>query len=329
MTLTRSRVLDLLDRYRVTPSRAMGQNFVVDPNTIAAMVRAAKLEPECSVVEIGPGLGSLTRALAAEAAHVLAVEADRHLLAPLAETVDLPNVEIVHADATTGDWRTRLGPSDRRWALVANLPYNIAVPLILDLLDHEPRIETFTVMVQKEMAERLAAPVGTRAYGIPTLKVAYWCEARIVRSVPDSVFHPRPRVSSAVVRLDRLPAPSVEADPNRLFTLVRAAFGRRRQMLRRSLAAHLSPDDFTRAAIDPTARPQQLTLADFARLADCSPCADRRGVAPQEDVDGRGVAPQQDVDGRGMAPQEDVDGRGMAPQQDVDGRGMAQQEDAG
>ena len=267
MTLTRSQVLDLLDRHGLAPSRAMGQNFVVDPNTIAAMVRAAELSPEDSVVEIGPGLGSLTRALAAEVGHVLAVEADRHLLAPLAEVADTPNVEIVHADATTAGWRAKLGLADRRWALVANLPYNIAVPLLLDLLDNEPRIEAFTFMVQKEVAERLAAPVGTKAYGIPTLKVAYWCEARIVRMVPATVFYPRPRVSSAVVRLVRRPEPAVDADPDRLFTLIRTAFGQRRKMLRRSLASRVTSDHFAQSGVDPTARPEHLTLADWAELA--------------------------------------------------------------
>ncbi|WP_420435327.1 16S rRNA (adenine(1518)-N(6)/adenine(1519)-N(6))-dimethyltransferase RsmA [Candidatus Poriferisocius sp.] len=267
MTLTRNQVRDLLDRHGLAPSRAMGQNFVVDPNTIAAMVRAAELDPNQSVVEIGPGLGSLTRALAAEVDHVLAVEADRHLLAPLAETADAPNVEIVHADATSSQWRSKLGADSRRWALVANLPYNIAVPLLLDLLDTEPRIETFTVMVQKEVAERLVAPVGTKAYGIPTLKVAYWCEGRIARSVPATVFYPRPRVSSAVVRLLRRPEPAVDVDPDRLFALIRTAFGQRRKMLRRSLAAHLTPAHFDKAKIPPTARPEQLTLADWARLA--------------------------------------------------------------
>ncbi|WP_419848907.1 16S rRNA (adenine(1518)-N(6)/adenine(1519)-N(6))-dimethyltransferase RsmA [Candidatus Poriferisocius sp.] len=267
MTLTRNQVRDLLDRHGLAPSRAMGQNFVVDPNTIAAMVRAAELAPDQSVVEIGPGLGSLTRALAAEVQHVLAVEADRHILAPLAETAEAPNIEIVHADATTTEWRTKLGAPGQRWALVANLPYNIAVPLLLDLLDSEPRIETFTVMVQKEVADRLVASVGTKAYGIPTLKVAYWCEARIVRSVPATVFYPRPRVSSAVVRLERLPAPAVDADPDRLFFLVRTAFGQRRKMLRRSLDGHVSPEHFAQTTISPTARPEQLTLADWAELA--------------------------------------------------------------
>ena len=245
----------------------MGQNFVVDPNTIGAMVRAAELTKAHSVVEVGPGLGSLTRALAAEVDHVLAIEADRHMLVPLAEVVGEPNVEIIHADATTQDWRVKLGAADQRWALVANLPYNIAVPLLLDLLDTEPRIATFTFMVQKEVAERLVAPVGAKAYGIPTLKVAYWCEARIVRSVPATVFHPRPRVSSAVVRMERLPEPAVGADPDRLFFLIRTAFGQRRKMLRRSLAAHLTPDCFDKANIPPTARPEQLTLADWAELA--------------------------------------------------------------
>ncbi|MYH71848.1 MAG: 16S rRNA (adenine(1518)-N(6)/adenine(1519)-N(6))-dimethyltransferase RsmA [Acidimicrobiia bacterium] len=270
MTLTRTQVLDLLDRHGLAPSRAMGQNFVVDPNTIDAMVRAAELAPSDSVVEIGPGLGSLTRALAAEVDHVLAVEADRHLLAPLAEVADAPNIEIVHADATTPEWRAKLGGAEQRWALVANLPYNIAVPLLLDLLDNEPRIGSFTFMVQKEVAERLVAPVGTKAYGIPTLKVAYWCEAKIVRSVPATVFYPRPRVSSAVVRLVRLAEPAVDADPDRLFSLIRTAFGQRRKMLRRSLAAHLSPEHFAQAAIETTARPEQLTLSDWARLSSSS-----------------------------------------------------------
>ena len=245
----------------------MGQNFVVDPNTIGAMVRAAELAKSQSVVEVGPGLGSLTRALATEVDHVLAIEADRHLLAPLAEVVDAPNVEIVHADATDSTWRARLGASDQQWALVANLPYNIAVPLLLDLLDSEPRIETFTVMVQQEVAERLVASAGTKAYGIPTLKVAYWCEARIVRTVPATVFYPRPRVSSAVVRMERRPEPAVSVDPDRLFFLIRTAFGQRRKMLRRSLAAHLTSDHFDKATIPPTARPEQLTLDDWARLA--------------------------------------------------------------
>ncbi len=267
MTLTRNQVKSLLDRHGLAPSKAMGQNFVVDPNTIAAAVRAAELTPESCVVEIGPGLGSLTRALSDVAERVLAVEADRRLLAPLAETVDVPNVEIVHTDATTAQWRHRLRSDNRQWDLVANLPYNISVPLLIDLLDTEPAIATFTVMVQREVAERLVAPVGTKAYGIPTLKVAYWSQARIVRPVPASVFHPRPRVSSSVVRLVRRPAPAVAADPHRLFELIRIGFGQRRKMLRRSLAAHLTPDRFALAGIDPTLRPEQLTLSEWADLA--------------------------------------------------------------
>ena len=267
MTPSRSELRNLLARHDIVPSRALGQNFVFDQNTIAGVVRAAELFRGCSVVEIGPGLGSLTVALAAEADRVLAVEADRHLLVPLREVVSAPNVEIVHADATTPHWRTKLGDGEQRWVLVANLPYNIAVPLLIDLLDTEPRIDAFTVMVQKEVAERLVAPVGTKAYGIPTLKVAYWCEARIVRTVPPTVFYPRPRVSSAVVRLIRRPAPTVDVDPDRLFFLIRTAFGQRRKMLRRSLAAHLTPDCFGKANIPATARPEQLTLDDWARLA--------------------------------------------------------------
>ncbi|MXW42022.1 MAG: 16S rRNA (adenine(1518)-N(6)/adenine(1519)-N(6))-dimethyltransferase RsmA [Acidimicrobiia bacterium] len=270
MSLTRNEVIKLLGQHGLVPSRALGQNFVVDLNTIVAVVRAACLSPEDSVVEIGPGLGSLTTALAAEVQRVLTVEADSYLLAPLQEVLEASqavNVEVVHADATTQQWREHLGDGSQRWVLVANLPYNIAVPLLLDLLDSEPRIGSFTVMLQTEVAERLVADVGTKAYGIPSLKVAYWCEARIVRSVAASVFYPRPKVSSAVVRLERRPVPATDVDPRLLFDLIRAAFGQRRKMLRRSLSTIVHPHCFARADVDPTARPEQLTLAQWACLA--------------------------------------------------------------
>ncbi len=273
MSLNRSEVRDLLGRHGLKPSRALGQNFVVDANVIAALVRGAQLTPDDVVVEIGPGLGALTVALAKATKHVLAVEADRHVLAPLEDVLssaNVSNVEVMNADATTLAWRENLRTTEQFWTLVSNLPYNIAVPLLMDLLDNEPQIASFTFMVQKEVAERLLAPVGTKAYGIPTLKVAYWCEAQLVRSVSAAVFYPRPRVASAVVRLLRRQAPAVNADFEQLFRLIRVAFGQRRKMLRRSLGATVSPACFSVADIDPTTRPEQLTLADWSRLANAT-----------------------------------------------------------
>ncbi|MCY4257353.1 MAG: 16S rRNA (adenine(1518)-N(6)/adenine(1519)-N(6))-dimethyltransferase RsmA [bacterium] len=270
MSTTRTEVVELLGRHGLKPSRALGQNFVVDSNVIDAVVRGAELSQEDLVVEVGPGLGALTVALAAAAKQVLTIEADRHLLAPLAEVLSgasVTNVEVIHGDATTSGWRDHLGDPTKRWSMVSNLPYNIAVPLLMDLLDNEPRISTFTFMVQTEVAERLVAPVGTKAYGIPSLKVAYWCEARIVRRVSASVFYPKPKVSSAVVRMVRRPAPAVDVDPGQLFQLIRTAFGKRRKMLRRSLAPLISPSGFSLAEVEPTARPEQLTINDWARLA--------------------------------------------------------------
>lgn len=272
MTLTRSRAVELLDRHHLAPSRALGQNFVVDPNTVRRIARLAEVGPGDRVVEIGPGLGSLTLALAETGASVTAVEIDRGLVEVLRTDVLVgTGVRLVEADALTVDWTDLLdgGP----WALVANLPYNVATPLVLDLLDHVPVIERMLVMVQREVAERLVAPPGGRDSGVASVKVAYWAEARVVGRVPASVFLPRPNVESALVRLVRRPEPAV--DPSvpaaRLFELVRAGFAQRRKMLRRSLAGLVSPEAFTLAGIRPDARAEELSVHDWGRLAAASP----------------------------------------------------------
>ena len=173
----------------------------------------------------------------------------------------------VAGDALALDWADTLAGHDR-WSLVANLPYNVATPLVCDLLDGVPAIDRMLVMVQREVGERLAAGAGDDAYGIPSVKVAYWATARVVGRVPPTVFLPQPRVESALVRIDRRPAPAVDADPGRLFALVRAAFGQRRKMLRRSLAGVVDPEAFERAAIRPDARPEELAIEDWGRLTD-------------------------------------------------------------
>jgi 16S rRNA (adenine1518-N6/adenine1519-N6)-dimethyltransferase len=266
MILTHRQVRDLLADHGLSPSRALGQNFVADPNTVRRIARLAGVGPGDRVVEVGPGLGSLTVALAETGAEVTAVELDRHLLPVLRSVVEPLGVRVVEGDAMALDWDEVLGGEDR-WALVANLPYNVATPLVLDLLASVPQIDRMLVMVQREVGERLAAGPGSKAYGIPSVKVAYRAVAEVVGRVPPTVFIPQPRVESALVRLRRLPEPPVDTDPERLFRLVEAGFGQRRKMLRRSLASLVDPSAFERAGVRPDARAEELRLDDWARLA--------------------------------------------------------------
>jgi 16S rRNA (adenine1518-N6/adenine1519-N6)-dimethyltransferase len=269
LTLTPSQASRLLADHGLSPSRALGQNFVVDPNTVRRIARLAGVGPGDHVVEIGAGLGSLTLALAETGAEVTAVEVDRHLLPVLAEVLaeQAPDVRLVDGDATTLDWAELLAAAPS-WTLVANLPYNVATPLVLDLLDDVPAVRRMLVMVQREAGERLAAGAGDDAYGIPSVKVAYHGTAELVGTVGPNVFLPRPRVESVLVAITRHPdGPTVDADPDRLFALVRAGFGQRRKMLRRSLAGLVATEAFAAAGVDPQARAEQLDLAAWARLA--------------------------------------------------------------
>lgn len=263
--LTRRDVVALLEAHDLAPSRALGQNFVVDPNTVRKVVDLARVGPGDPVVEIGAGLGSLTLALADAGADVTAIEIDRHLVPVLREVVGT-RARVVEGDARTLDW-VRLLSGHARWSLVANLPYNIATPLVADLLDDVPAIHTMLVMVQREAAERLAAGPGSKTYGIPSVKVAYWATAQVVAKVSPSVFLPRPNVESALIRIVRRPAPAVSADPDRLFSLVRAGFGQRRKMLRRSLAGLVDTAAFAGADVAPESRAEDLDIDAWGRLA--------------------------------------------------------------
>ena len=270
MTLSGADVRRLLDEYGLAPSRARGQNFVVDPNTVRRIARLAGVGPGDRVVEIGAGLGSLTLALAETGASVTAVEVDSGLVPALRSVVEPEGVTVVEGDALRLDWSPLLGAGP--WVLVANLPYNVATPLIADLLDGVPAIARMLVMVQREVGERLAASAGDDAYGAVSVKVAYWATAKVVGRVPATVFHPVPNVESALVRIDRRPAPAVGAEVDRdwLFRLVRTGFGQRRKMLRRSLAALVPPDAFAAAGIRPEARAEELAVEDWGRLAACT-----------------------------------------------------------
>ncbi len=269
VTLNPQQVRALLQTHGLTPSRALGQNFVSDANTVRRIARLAGVGPGDRVLEIGPGLGSLTLALCETGASLTAVEADRHLIPVLEEVLAGSGVTVVHADAMHLDWSALLG--DRPgWVLVANLPYNVATPLVADILDGVAVIDRMLVMVQREAGERLCAPVGDPAYGAVSVKVAYWASASVVGRVPASVFHPRPRVESVLVDIRRRPAPAVDpltVPPAELFSLVRAGFATRRKMLRRALAGLVGPAEFEAAGVSPESRAENLDVAAWGRLA--------------------------------------------------------------
>jgi 16S rRNA (adenine1518-N6/adenine1519-N6)-dimethyltransferase len=263
---SRADISRLLNVHGLAPRRDLGQNFVVDPNTVRKIARLAAVGRGDHVVEIGAGLGSLTLALAETEAEVMALEVDRGIAEVLREVVaERPNVTVVEADALRADWPALLGVE--RWTLVANLPYNVATPLVCDLLDHVPAVERMLVMVQREVAERLCATAGSDAYGAVSVKVAYWATARMVATVPASVFLPRPNVESALAEIRRRPSPAVDVAPEPLFELVRAAFNQRRKMLRRSLAGMIDPEVFVAACIDSSRRPEELDIVEWGALA--------------------------------------------------------------
>lgn len=262
----------LLDRHGLAARKALGQNFVVDPNTVRKIASLSGVGVGDPVVEIGPGLGSLTLALLEVGARVTAIEMDDELVPVLREVTEGLDVEIVEGDALQVDWNTVLAAADS-WSLVANLPYNVATPLVLDLLRDVPKIESMLVMVQLEVAERLVARPGDSAIGIPSVLVTFHGEAEIVGRVPPTVFHPRPRVDSALVRINRHVEPLIDAAFTEIEPLVRAAYNQRRKMIRKSLNGLLDEAAISGAGVDPTARPETLTLFDWDRLAAARPGA--------------------------------------------------------
>jgi len=279
VTHGRGDIQALLAEHDLRPSRALGQNFVADGNTVRRIARLAGVGPGTQVVEIGAGLGSLTLALAETGASVTAVEVDRHVVPVLRSQVEPLGVRVVEADALQVDWDELLGPAPgpdaaAPWTLVANLPYNVAVPLVIGVLEKAPQVASLLVMVQREVGERLAAGAGDEAYGAVSVKVAYWAEASVVGRVPATVFIPRPKVESVLVRLDRRPRPVGAAGSvayGRLFEVVRAGFGQRRKMLRRSLDGVVTAGAFEAAGVAPTARAEELDLEEWGRLAAVGP----------------------------------------------------------
>jgi 16S rRNA (adenine1518-N6/adenine1519-N6)-dimethyltransferase len=270
--LTATAVRDLARRHGVHPSKALGQNFVVDPNTIRRVVRLAGLRDGDAVLEVGAGLGTLTLALADGDRRVLAVEIDRGILPALEEVVGaLANVRVVAGDAMALEWGPLLG--DGRWRMVSNLPYNIATPLLASMLQEAPGIGDFVVMVQREVGERLVAGPGTKAYGSISVLVALHTDAALLGTVPRTVFWPPPGVDSVLVRLARRPAP-VAVAPEPLMRVVRGSFAHRRKTLRNSLSTALMRETseiekgLRAAGVDPGARAESLGLEEFARIAE-------------------------------------------------------------
>ena len=269
MTHSHRDITELLAAHGLAPRRAFGQNFVSDPNTVRRIARMANVRATDHVVEIGAGLGSLTLALAETGARITAIEID-HGIAPVLRDVvkDLPNVSVVVGDALELDWNEIIPPGSSA-VVVANLPYNVATPLVADLLDAIPQISRFVVMVQKEVALRLASSVGSSDYGAISVKVAYWATARVLGDVPPSVFIPRPKVTSSIIEITRRETPAVgpHIEPQQLFKVIRMGFGQRRKMLRRSLAAIATPENFENAGVSPEARPEELNVEQWGRLA--------------------------------------------------------------
>lgn len=273
--LTPATVNALLAEHGLRPKKSLGQNFLVDPNTARRIVARAELEPGTPVLEIGPGLGSLTLALVEQGHEVVALELDARLAEVLRSVLDAADdgsrVRIEVGDACAVDLEALLGDTPGPWACVSNLPYNVAVPVVMRILEDAPRVERILVMVQREVGERLAAGPGDPQYGAVSVKVAYFAEATVAGLVPPTVFVPRPKVDSALVRLERRSEPPVSVpSADELFVLVRAGFAQRRKMLRRSLLPVLgdrTPAVLTAAGVAPTDRAEALGLEEWAAVA--------------------------------------------------------------
>jgi 16S rRNA (adenine1518-N6/adenine1519-N6)-dimethyltransferase len=265
-------IRELAARLGVAPTKKLGQNFVHDPNTVRRIVAAAALTSDDVVLEVGPGLGSLTLGLLGAAAHVHAVELDPVLAAALPETVaaraDVGKLTVHHADAL----RVRaaeLAPAPT--TLVANLPYNVAVPVVLHLLAELPSLRGGLVMVQKEVADRLVAGPGSKVYGVPSVKLAWYAAARAAGKVPPAVFWPVPNVDSGLVSFTAR-TPPAGADRRTVFQVIDAAFAQRRKTLRAALAgwaggAAQAEEVLVAAGVSPQARGESLTVGQFAAIA--------------------------------------------------------------
>ena len=266
----------LLERHGFHFSKSMGQNFLIDPQIPADIAAASQADETCGVLEIGPGIGPLTSELAQRAGKVVSIELDRALLPILAETMaPYSNVEIVPGDVTRLDLKALIGEkfAGLRPIVCANLPYYITSPIVMKLLGDRLPIESLTVMVQKEAADRLAAVPGTRASSAISCAVSYYAKSKMMFTAAPGSFYPAPKVTSAVVRMDIRPTPAVQVeDEDGYFALIRAAFGQRRKTAANAIASGLGRSKesviaaIEAAGFDARIRPEALTLEDFAKI---------------------------------------------------------------
>ncbi|MFD6444156.1 16S rRNA (adenine(1518)-N(6)/adenine(1519)-N(6))-dimethyltransferase RsmA [Promicromonospora sp. NPDC060204] len=278
-------IRDLAGRLGVRPTKTLGQNFLHDGGTVRKIVRTAGLRPGERVVEVGPGLGSLTLGLVEAGASVVAIEIDPVLAGQIADTVRTrvpgADFEVVLSDALDV---TAL-PGEPPTALVANLPYNVAVPVLLTMLQRFASLERVLVMVQAEVADRIAAVPGSKIYGIPSVKAAWYASARRAGTIGRNVFWPAPNVDSALVYLERRDPPSTTASREQVFAVVDAAFAQRRKTLRAALSGVFGTGAAAEAAlraagVDPGARGETLVVEQFARIAEQLPDTEAAGATP-------------------------------------------------
>lgn len=260
----RREIRRLLGDHDVRLRKEYGQHFLADPDVVHEMIRVAGITRDTSVLEVGAGTGAITVALAQAAGWVVSYEID-HSLKPVLDAVlaATDNVEVRFEDATHVDFSVAL--EDGAWTMVSNLPFNVGTGIVLDILQTAPTIHRLVVVAQREVADRLLAPPGTKTFGIPSVIVGLHATARLAFVVPPHAFEPEPHVESAVIVIDRKPAPPMA---DRAIRIASAAFGQRRKMLRRSLAGTITDDSVLVAAgIDPTARPEMLSPEEFVAIA--------------------------------------------------------------
>lgn len=278
---TPSRTGAILKKYKLDAKKSLGQNFLTEPQILQHMIDVAGVDDQTNAIEIGPGIGALTEFLAINAKEVMAFEIDQRLLPVLADTLsEYDNVTVKHQDILEADLNnlmTTMGEAERT-VVVANLPYYITTPIIFNLLEASIQFDQFVLMMQKEVAERLTAAPGTKAYGSLSVAIQYYCDAEIAFKVPRTVFNPQPNVDSAILALTKLDQPRIQVENEAFFfNLVRACFKQRRKTLWNNLRAAFGKEEETVnmltealeiAEIDPKQRAETLHIEEFGKLAD-------------------------------------------------------------
>lgn len=277
---TPSRTKEILKKYEFAFKKSLGQNFIIDVNILENIIKHAGVDPSIGVIEIGPGIGALTEQLAIHADKVVAFEIDGRLLPILEDTLQAySNIEIIHEDILKADVEKVIEEQfaeNQAIHIVANLPYYITTPILMKLLRDRLPVENITVMIQKEVAERMAAKPSSKSYGSLTIAVQYYTDAKVVMTVPKTVFTPRPNVDSSILKLELRDEPLVHVkNEDFFFTVVRASFAQRRKTLRNNLSSYFKDMDkavlqdvFEQTGINGSRRGESLHIEEFAQLAD-------------------------------------------------------------